>query len=119
MEGRIIELNDFPFGEYRLGNPNLLAKTKSNALGQGRLTITRSAIQEKPGARIDCGAKPGKHLGIHRNIAKRMFQLLSLGGLSRDGLGVDGGDIVRQCDWSRSRVGASIEQMFGQLPALI
>jgi hypothetical protein len=86
---------------------------EGDPLGQGRLAVARRAVEKHADPGVDRGAQAGEQAWMDRDVAKRLLELLPLGRLGRDGLGVDRGHVVAQRHRRRAEVGAGVIQNLG------
>ena len=73
MVGSVIEFDDLAVFKNRVRNPDFVAKTLSNSLGQCGFTVARLAVEKQTGTRVDRRAEIFKQMLVDRDVLKRRF----------------------------------------------
>ena len=68
--GSVIEFDDLAVLKNRVRNPDFVAKTLSNSLGQCGFTVARLAIEKQTGTRVDRWAEAFKQVFVDRDVLK-------------------------------------------------
>ena len=99
VAGGVEHFDDLATFDNRVRDEDVLAKASRDALSNSRFAIAGRSVDEHAFAGIDCRTELAEHVRFDVDIRKRPFELLPPRPFRRNGLGMDGADVVFERHW--------------------
>ena len=109
----VIQLDQLAVFHQGLRDPDVLAEATGDPAGDRRLAVARRPVEEHAGAGIDGRAKAFEEALVDGNVGEGPLELLALGGLGPNRLGVDRKHVVDQRHGGGPDVGAGLHGGLG------